>query len=179
MSGRESPPFPLTPAGVPCCGYALALPRAGKFLTPPAPGRRASRIEHRGTLRKGAERRRLHAEQASGVPRRGLKVVYATDSRPCPAIVGCRPGTPTCSAWTRRPRPTMPTSTRRSFTVTLPARETGETAAAAQVRRLWLTHIQRRCQRHRPRPGRRPGRVCPAAVAGYDGLTETLEFDKT
>ena len=57
-------------------------------------------------------------------------------------------------------------------------RETGETAAAAQVRRLWLTHYSAAVSD--TAPGLAAARAtCPAAVAGYDGLTEELEFDKT
>ena len=64
-------PFPLNHR-VPCCGYVLALPRAGRF--DPARARAAGiPMPYWKTLQRGA-------------PRRGLKVVYATDTRPCAAL---------------------------------------------------------------------------------------------
>ena len=56
-------------------------------------------------------------------------------------------------------------------------RETGALAAAANVRRLWLTHYSAAVTD--PAPGLAAARTAyPAAVAGYDGLTEELEFDR-
>ena len=64
-------PFPLTHR-VPCCGYALALPRAGKF--DPARARAAGiPIEYWGTLQKGENVGGFTPEQVLGAPRRGLK----------------------------------------------------------------------------------------------------------
>ena len=49
--------------------------------------------------------------------------------------------------------------------------------AAANVRRLWLTHYSAAVTD--PAPGLAAARTAyPAAVAGYDGLTEELEFDR-
>ena len=57
-------------------------------------------------------------------------------------------------------------------------RETGVLAAEANVCRLWLTHYSAAVSD--TDPGLAAARAaCPAAVAGYDGLTEELEFDKT
>ena len=233
-------PFPLTHR-VPCCGYALALPRAGKF--DPARARAAGiPIEYWGTLQKGETVGGFTPEQVLGAPRRGLKVVYATDSRPCPAIVDaardadllcmdatyaddadldkaklyghatCRETGETAAAaqvrrlWLThysaavtdsRPCPAIVDAARDADLLCMDAtyaddadldkaklyghatcRETGETAAAAQVRRLWLTHYSAAVSD--TAPGLAAARaVCPAAVAGYDGLTEELEFDKT
>ena len=50
-------------------------------------------------------------------------------------------------------------------------------AAAANVRRLWLTHYSAAVTDLAP--GLAAARTAyPAAVAGYDGLTEELEFDR-
>ena len=49
--------------------------------------------------------------------------------------------------------------------------------AAANVRRLLLTHYSAAVTD--PAPGLAAARTAyPAAVAGYDGLTEELEFDR-
>lgn len=75
--------------GVPCYGYSISLPRAGKFdaarareLGIPLPFwsrlQKGESIEHEGQL--------YTPELVMGPPRRGLKVTYCTDSRPTPAI---------------------------------------------------------------------------------------------
>ena len=77
-------PFPLTHR-VPCCGYVLALPRAGRF--DPARARAAGiPMQYWKTLQKGEPVGGCTPEQVLGAPRRGLKVVYATDTRPCAAL---------------------------------------------------------------------------------------------
>ena len=77
-------PFPLEHR-VPCCGYALELPRAGRF--DPARARAAGiPVAYWKTLQKGAAAGGFTPEQVLGPPRRGLKVVYATDTRPCAAL---------------------------------------------------------------------------------------------
>ena len=56
-------------------------------------------------------------------------------------------------------------------------REAGALAAAAGVRRLWLTHYSAAVTD--PAPGLAAAQSAfPAAVAGADGLRLDLEFDK-
>ena len=56
-------------------------------------------------------------------------------------------------------------------------REDGALAAAANVRRLWLTHYSAAVTD--PAPGLSSALTAyPAEGAGYDGLTEELEFDR-
>ncbi len=101
-------------------------------------------------------------------------MVYATDSRPCPAIVdAARDADLLCMDATYADDADLDKAKLYGHAT---CRETGETAAAAQVRRLWLTHYSAAVSDTGP-ACRRPA-ACPAA-AGYDGLTEELEFDKT
>ena len=56
-------------------------------------------------------------------------------------------------------------------------REAGELAAAAAVRRLWLTHYSAAVTD--TAPGLAAARTAyPLALAGYDGMAQELEFDK-
>ena len=56
-------------------------------------------------------------------------------------------------------------------------RETGALAAAANVRRLWLTHYSAAVTD--TAPGLAAARTAyPLALAGYDGMAQELEFDK-
>ena len=76
--------------GVPCYGYSISLPRAGKFdpekartLGIPLPCwsllQRGESVEYEGHS--------YTPEMVMGPPRRGLKLTYCTDSRPTPGIV--------------------------------------------------------------------------------------------
>ena len=74
---------------LPCCGYRLHLPRAGKFDPERA---KAAGIPMRlwGVLQKQETAEMdgvtYHQSQVLGAPRRGLTVTYCTDTRPVPAI---------------------------------------------------------------------------------------------
>ena len=69
-------PFPLTHR-VPCCGYLLALPRAGRF--DPARARAAGiPMPYWKTLQRGEAVGGCTPEQVLGAPRRGLKAVSYT-----------------------------------------------------------------------------------------------------
>lgn len=96
-------------------------------------------------------------EQVLGAPRRGLKVVYATDTRPCAAAGGRRPGRRTllCMDATYADDADLPKAKLYGHAT---CRETGALAAAANVRRLWLTHYSAAVTDPR-RPGRRAHRV--------------------
>ena len=166
-------PFPLTHR-VPCCGYLLALPRAGRF--DPARARAAGiPMPYWKTLQRGEPVGgvgRVHAEQV-GVPGGSLQ-------RGAGAGVG---GVDHLQSAARR---TQHLLRRAAADADLPkaelyghatCRETGALAAAANVRRLWLTHYSAAVTD--PAPGLAAARTAyPAAVAGYDGLTEELEFDR-
>lgn len=114
-------------------------------------------------------------EQVLGVPRRGLKVVYATDTRPCAALeAAARDADLLCMDATYADDADLPKAELYGHAT---CRETGALAAAANVRRLWLTHYSAAVTD--PAPGLAAARTAyPAAVAGYDGLTEELEFDR-
>ena len=166
-------PFPLTHR-VPCCGYLLALPRAGRF--DPARARAAGiPMPYWKTLQRGEAVGGCTPEQVLGAPRRGLKVVYATDTRPCAALeAAARDADLLCMVATYADDADLPKAELYGHAT---CRETGALAAAANVRRLWLTHYSAAVTD--PAPGLAAARTAyPAAVAGYDGLTEELEFDR-
>ena len=76
--------FPLKHR-VPCCGYAFTLPRAGKF-DPQRAKAAGIPVSYWSTLQSGQPVGGFLPSQVLGPPRRGLKVVYATDTRPCAAL---------------------------------------------------------------------------------------------
>lgn len=83
--------FPLQHR-IPCQGYVIEVPRAGQFLREKAealgiPVDLWSHLQEGETVQNAG--RRFTPEMVLGPPRKGLKVVYATDTRPVPAIAEC------------------------------------------------------------------------------------------
>lgn len=166
-------PFPLEHR-VPCCGYALTLPRAGRF----DPGRaRAAGIPVAlwSRLQAGQTVEGFTPDQVLGPPRRGLKVVYATDTRPCPAVTeAAREADLLCMDATYADDADLDKAKLYGHAT---CRETGALAAEAGVRRLWLTHYSAAVTDLAPGLAAAQ-RAYPDAVAGTDGMRQELDFDK-
>lgn len=166
-------PFPLEHR-VPCRGYALTLPRAGRF--DPERARAAGiPVALWRRLQAGEAAEGFTPHQVLGPPRRGLKVVYATDTRPCPALLAAaRDADLLCMDATYADDADLDKAKQYGHST---CREAGDTAARAGVRRLWLTHYSAAVT------DLAPGlvaaqRAYPGAVAGTDGMRLELDFDK-
>ena len=166
-------PFPLEHR-VPCCGYALHLPRAGRF--DPARAKAAGiPVALWRRLQAGETVDGFAPETVLGPPRRGLTVVYATDTRPCPSLLAaaqeadllCMDATYADDA----------DGDKAKLYGHATCRETGTLAAEAGVRRLWLTHYSAAVTDLGPGLAAAQS-AYPAAVAGTDGMRLELEFDK-
>ena len=166
-------PFPLVHR-VPCCGYALHLPRAGRF--DPHKARAAGiPVPLWGRLQAGEQVGGFTPDQVLGPPRRGLTVVYATDTAPCPAVIqAARDADLLCMDATY---PDDADGDKAALYGHCTCRQTGETAAAAGVRRLWLTHYSAAVTDLAPGLAAAQ-KAYPAALAGTDGMRLELEFDK-
>lgn len=164
---------------VPCCGYRLDLPRAGRFL--PAEAQRLGvppplwkRLQQGETVTR-ADGATIQPRQVLGPPRRGLAVTLGTDTRPCPALEQAAQGADllVCDA-------TYPEDTQRPKAVEFGHSTWSESAALAAragVRRLWLTHYSAAVgepEAYLPAAQR----IFPAAECGYDGKTLTLRFEE-
>ena len=158
----------------PCCGYAFALPRAGRFDPDKA---RALGIPVRlwRTLQSGQAAGGFAPRQVLGPPRRGLRVVYATDTRPCGALrdaardadLLCMDATYPTDAYRDKARGYGHST----------CAEAGRLAAEAGARRLWLTHYSAAVAD--PAEGLAAAQAAfPAAEAGFDGKRLTLNFDE-
>lgn len=71
--------------GMACFGYCMQLDRPGKF-DPHRAREKQIPVKLWGTLQQGIPVDGYQPEEVLGSPRRGLKLLYATDSRPVPAI---------------------------------------------------------------------------------------------
>lgn len=82
--GLEVDVFPVD-HGIPCLGYRLALNRPGKF-DPKAAKAKGIPVQLWGRLQKGETVDGFRPEDVLGAPRKGISILYATDTRPVPAI---------------------------------------------------------------------------------------------
>lgn len=166
-------PFPLEHR-VPCCGYALHLPRAGRF--DPARAKAAGiPVALWRRLQAGETVDGFAPETVLGPPRRGLTVVYATDTRPCPSLLAAAQGADLLCMDATYADDADGDKAKLYGHAT--CRETGTLAAQAGVRRLWLTHYSAAVTDLGPGLAAAQS-AYPAAVAGTDGLRLELEFDK-
>ncbi|EFB75095.1 MBL fold metallo-hydrolase, partial [Subdoligranulum variabile] len=171
-------PLTVTPVPlqhrVPCCGYALHLPRAGRFDTARALAAGVP-VSLWGRLQAGEAVGGFTPDQVLGPPRRGLTVVYATDTSPCPALLeAARDADLLCMDATY---PDDADRDKARLYGHATCRETGALAAEAGVRRLWLTHYSAAVTDLEPGLAAARSQY-PGAVAGTDGLRLELDFDK-
>ena len=171
-------PLTVTPVPlqhrVPCCGYALHLPRAGRF--DPARARAAGiPVALWRQLQAGESVGGFTPHQVLGPPPRGLAGGYATDTRPSPAGRGAaRDADLLCMDATYADDADLDKAKLYGHAT---CRETGALAAEAGVRRLWLTHYSAAVTDLEPGLAAARSQY-PGAVAGTDGLRLELDFDK-
>ena len=164
--------FPLKHR-VPCCGYAFTLPRAGKF-DPQRAKAAGIPVRYWSTLQSGQLVGGFLPSQVLGPPRRGLKVVYATDTRPCAALRrAAQDADLLLMDSTYADDADLPKAKLYGHST---CRETGVLAAEANVCRLWLTHYSAAVTDLAPGLAAAQ-QAFPTAAAGVDGMRLTLNFD--
>ncbi len=162
--------------GVPCYGYSVSLPRAGKFdverareqgVPMPLWSRlqKGERIEHEGRV--------FSPEMVLGPPRPGLKLTYCTDTRPMPAIVEAARGSDLfiCEGMYGEDEMLPKARENRHMLFT----EAARMAAQAQVKELWLTHYSPSLPN--PKAFRDRARaIFPNTATPRDGWAKELRF---
>ncbi len=159
-----------------CCGYALTLPRAGRF-DPERAKQAGIPLKLWSRLQSGESVGGYTPDMVLGPPRRGLKIVYATDTRPCAALDKAAQDADLLCMDATYPDDTYAEKARLYGHST--CRQAGLTAAAAGVRRLWLTHYSAAVtQTGEDAPGLGDARQAfLAAEGGFDGKKIELFFD--
>ena len=81
--------FPVDHGGIPCFGYRMTLPRKNAFSPEKAkalgvPVTEWKKLQDGETVRAGL--RKIRPEEVSGAPRKGITVVFSTDTRPCETL---------------------------------------------------------------------------------------------
>lgn len=160
-----------------CYGYSVRIPRSGKFdaaraLSSGIPQKYWNRLQHGQSVQDGDV---LYTpDMVLGPERRGLKVTYCTDSRPIPLIAEKAKDADLfiCEGMYGEKEKAAKAKEYRHMTFT----EAAGLGAAAQPRRMWLTHYSPSLVK--------PGKYIQTAKdiyapieCGKDGMSLTLSFD--
>ena len=169
--GLQVQAFPLEHR-VPCLGYGFTLPRGGRFS--------AQRAREKGILvrlwsrlQRGETVEGFGPEDVMSAPRRGLKLLYATDTRPVPAIEEY--GREADLLILEGIFGEAKKQERAETTCHMMMREAAELARQAGARELWLTHFSP-AMPHPEEYAEELWEIFPHTGVGQDGLFKTLRF---
>ena len=161
-----------------CYGYALEIPRTGKFDVERAQAQGIP-VKYWNPLQKGstveADGKIYTPDMVLGAERKGLKVVYATDSRPVPAIAAHAKGADLmiCEGMYGDEEKDEKAVQHRHMTVY----EAAQLAAEAQPGELWLTHYSPSMM-HPEWYLKKIRKIFPRTELGEDGKTMELRFEE-
>ncbi|MBQ2380890.1 MAG: ribonuclease Z [Akkermansia sp.] len=165
--------------GMPCYGYSISLPRAGKFDAARARENHIP-LEYWKRLQKGEtiehEGLTFTPDMVLGPARRGLKLTYCTDTRPTPAIAAAAAGSDLfiCEGMYGEDE-NLPKAKENKHML---FSEAAHLAAQAEgVKELWLTHYSPSLPN--PKAFRDVARaIFPNTFTPRDGWCKTLTFDE-
>ena len=163
---------------VPCYGFAFELDRAGRFDAARAqaqgiPLKLWSRLQKGETIE--TEEGTYTPDMVLGPPRKGLKLVYSTDTRPCESIVKYASGADLliCEGMYGEPDKAEKAREHKHMTFT----EAARIARKAAPKQMGLTHYSPSLIR--PEEYMDPVRsIFPESIAARDGRTTTLAFEE-
>lgn len=175
LIGLEIQAFPLN-HGIPCCGYRLHLPRQAAFDPDQARALGVPlhlwRILQQGEC-VSVEDRVVSPADVLGAPRRGITLLYATDTRPTASIVEMGRSADLMILegmyGDESKRPQALKNRHMLFA------EAAELARAAQASSLVLTHFSN-CIDHPEAYLPAAQAVFPQTFAAYDGMCVTLRY---
>lgn len=162
---------------LPCFGYNMTLTRPGKFLVAEAerynvPKEYWSDLVQGKTIKDG--NRILVPSMVIGPPRKGIKVTYCTDSRPCNSIIKGAEGSDLfiCEGMYNDDNMIGKAKETRHMLYS----EAAQLAKEAGVRELWLTHFSPSIVDPQCGSGE-VHRIFSNAKVGKDGLKTELVFE--
>ncbi|MDO4294528.1 MAG: ribonuclease Z [bacterium] len=161
-----------------CYGYAITIPRTGRFDVERAkrfaiPQRYWSRLQKGECIVDGETC--YTPDMVLGEPRRGLKVVYCTDTRPVPVIAEYAEGADLFICEGMYGETGKEAKARENKHMTF--REAAKLARQAKPKEMWLTHYSPSLTR--PEEFMAEVReIFPNAKAAKDGKTMVLDFDE-
>lgn len=170
-AGLEVDMFPVE-HGISCLGYRLTLNRQGKF-DPQRAKEKGIPVQLWSRLQRGECVDGFTPEDVLGAPRRGLRLVYATDTRPVPAIAEF--GKEADLLILEGMFGEKEKQTRAEISRHMMMQEAARIAKQANARELWLTHFSPAT----PDPGEfseELREIFPNTVIGHDAMTKKLQF---
>lgn len=161
-----------------CYGYAISIPRAGRFDVERAKAQNVP-MKAWSCLQKGETLEldgvRYTPDMVLGPDRRGLKVVYCTDTRPVPVIAEYAEGADLFICEGMYGEDGKEAKAREYKHMTM--YEAAGLAAKAQPKEMWLTHYSPSLTR----PDEfidKVRKIFPRAKAARDGWTAEMVFDE-
>ena len=159
-----------------CYGYTLEIDRAGKFDAAKAKAQNIplpywSRLQNGETIE--SEEGVFTPDMVLGLPRKGLKLTYTTDTRPTESIRRNAEKSDLfiCEGMYGEKEKAAKAAEYKHMTFY----EAAQIAADAQVGEMWLTHYSPSLTRPEPYMDE-VRRIFPAAKAGKDGMSTELMF---
>ena len=171
-AGLEADVFPVD-HGIPCLGYHLELKRQGKF-DPAKAKQRGVPVNIWGRLQKGESVDGFTPDDVLGAPRKGLNIVYATDTRPVPAIE--KYGKDADLMILEGMFGEHEKQERAEVSHHMMMQEAAQIASRACAKKLWLTHYSPAT----PEPEIYEAElkeIFPETVVCADGATARLQFE--
>lgn len=163
---------------VTCYGYSLWIDRAGKFNPEAAKGLNIP-VEYWGRLQKGEtveiDGKVYEPSMVLGEDRKGLKITYATDSRPTESIVNNAKDSDLfiCEGMYGEDEKIKSAKEKKHMTFY----EAAQMAKQADVGELWLTHYSPSLTRPEPYMDR-VNKIFEKSYPGKDGKSKELMFDE-
>ena len=173
LAGLAVTLFPVD-HGIPCLGYHMELKRLGKFDAKKAKERGIPQNLW-GRLQRGESIDGFTPEDVLGAPRKGISLLYATDTRPVPAILDL--GREADLMILEGMYGDMEKQERAEFTHHMMMHEAAQIAREANAKALWLTHYSPAT----PDPAEYEPmlrEIFPETVIAADGQSATLAFTK-
>ena len=171
-------PFPLAHR-VPCCGYLLALPRAGRF-SPEQARAFGVPVKQWKTLQCGESITLdggcvIRPEAVLGPARQGLSFVFSGDTAPCPALEKAAAGADLLLCDSTYALPEQAAQAKQYGHSTFG--QSAALAAKAGAKRLWLVHYSPMITDPEEELAQAQS-LFPAAECGYDGKSITLQYEE-
>ncbi len=165
-----------------CYGYSVSVPRKGKFNVDEAKRlgidvRYWNALQHGDTVKDEMTGKTYRPEQVVGPQRRGIKVTYVTDTRPCDNIIRAASGADLFICEGIYGEEGMEQKARLYKHTTM--QESVRMAAKAEIppKEMWFTHYSPSM----PDPKRyinEMRKIFPNVYCGKDGMKKELVFDE-
>ena len=172
-AGMRVRAFPVD-HGMPCVAYTLSLSRSGRF-DPARAAEKGIPVRLWSRLQSGESVGGFEPGDVLGPPRRGLKILYATDTRPVETIAEY--GEEADLMVLEGMFGEAEKEERAIKTHHMTMREAASLAVSARARRLWLTHFSP-ANPHPEEFLEEIRSVYPDVTLGEAGLNTVLRFDE-